>query len=113
MKTFLILFRTGSIPFSSNKKDIYLKEWLNYINKLNVSKKLIDYSFLKKDVIILSGERVENKSYIPHKDIFSGFLIVKANNSKEVIEITKSCPVFKRNGDIQIKEIEKDYLNHK
>ncbi len=113
MKTFLILFKTVSLPFSSNKKDIYLKEWLNYISELNASKKLINYSFLKKDVIILSGEKIEDKSYIPHKDIFSGFFIVSANNSKEVVEITKNCPVFKRNGDIQIKEIDEDYLNNK
>ena len=113
MKTFLILFKTGSIPFSSNKKDVYIKEWHNYINELEVLKKLHSYSFLKKDGVVISGKNIEAKSYIPHKDIFSGFILVKANNFKEVVEISKNCPVFKRNGNIQIKEVDKNYLNNK
>lgn len=110
MKTFLLLFRTGSIPFSSNKQISYIEDWKEYISVLKSSKKLQDFSFLKKDGVYISGKKIESKSYIPHKDIFSGFLVIKANNTKEVMDICKSCPVFKRNGDIQIKEIDSNYL---
>jgi hypothetical protein len=112
MKTFLILFKTGSIPFSSSKKDDYIKEWHNYLNSLKELKILESCFFLKKDGINISGKKIVIRSYVPHKDIFSGFFIVKANNFKEVTEISKSCPVFKRNGDIQIKEIDQNYLNY-
>ena len=113
MKIFFILFKTGSIPFSSNKKDIYIKEWRKYLNELKELKKLESYFFLKKDGVILSGKNIEARSYIPHKDIFSGYILIKANNLKEATEISKNCPVFKRNGDVQIKEIDQNYLNHK
>jgi len=113
MKTFLILFKTGSIPFSSNKQADYIKEWNNYINELRASERLKDCSFLKKDGAFISGKNIELRSYIPHKDIFSGFMIIKANNIKEAVEICKDCPVFERNGDIQVKEIDREYLDLK
>ena len=30
---------------------------------------------------------------------------------KDVLEVSKNCPVFMRNGDLQIKEIDQNYLN--
>ncbi len=111
MKTFLILFKTGSIPFSSNKKIAYIEDWKIFLDQLKNSTKLQDHSFLKKDSIFISGKNIEQKSYIPHKEIFSGYLLIKANNTKEIINICKNCPVFKRGGDIQIKEVDKDYLD--
>ena len=113
MKKFIILFRTGSFPFSSTKRDIYVKEWNGYINKLATSKKLQDYTFLKKESVFISDKETKPKSYIPHKDILSGFIIISANTIKEVEEICKDCPVFNRNGDLEIKEIDQDYLGHK
>ena len=83
---------------------------MRYIEELKISKRIKDYSFLKKDGIFISGKNVEIKSYIPHKDILSGYLLLEAADTKEVIEICKDCPVFKRNGDIQIKEIDQEYL---
>ena len=85
-------------------------DWKNYLEKLKKMARLTDYSFLKKDCTIISGKKVQQKSYIPHKDIFSGYLIVKSNNTNEVVDICSSCPVFKRGGDMQIKEIDNDYL---
>ncbi len=110
MKSFLILFKTKSIPFSSNKKIEYVKDWGNYLEKLKKMVILTDYSFLKKDCTYISDKKVQKKSYIPHKDIFSGYIVIKSNNTNEVIDICSSCPVFKRGGDMQIKEIDNDYL---
>ncbi len=110
MKTFLILFKTGSIPFSSNKKIAYIEDWRNFLDELKNSIKLQDYSFLKKDGVFISGKNIEQKSYTPHKEIFSGYLLVEANNTKEIMDLCKNCPVFKRDGDIQIKEVDEAYL---
>lgn len=110
MKTFLILFKTGLTPFSSNTKEIYVKEWNDWINELRASDKFQSCSFFKEGGAVISGKNKELPFYVPHKDILRGIAIIKAENLKEATEIVKQCPVFKRNGEIQIKEIDTEYL---
>lgn len=113
MKLFFILFRTGSIPFSSRSHDLYVREWNEYIDELKISEKLKNFSFFKKDGTVVFGKEIEIRAYIPHKEIFSGFVIIHANNLTEAINVCKKCPVFKRGGDVQIKEIDENYLGDK
>lgn len=110
MKTFIILFKTISIPFSSTKLEDYKSGWITYIDDLNKRDILKAHSFFKESGITISGKEVEVKSYVPRSEIFSGYMIISACSSKDALETCKSCPVFLRNGELQIKELDESYL---
>jgi hypothetical protein len=86
-----------------------MKEWGNYIYSLRISKKLEYYTFLKQPSVFISKGKIESESYVAHKDILSGLILIKVDSRKEAIEVSKNCPVFKRNGSIEIKEIDEKY----
>lgn len=52
-----------------------------------------------------SGEIVTDGPYIEGKEIVGGYIIVNAKDMDEAIEISKGCPVFEHDGEVEIREI--------
>ncbi len=109
MKTFLILFKTESTPFSSKVRLAYINEWNDWIQKLRITGSFQSGSFfLKERELVISGVGSETKSYTPksHKDILRGYMLFEAEDIKEAAEIVKQCPVFSRGGEVSVRELD-------
>ena len=111
----MYLFRSGenSVQYTANsaaaKKN--MQAWATWMGTLQ-----------KKDILV-SGEPLQatgkqvngTKKSVGHgpftegkeKERVSGFLIVKAKNIDEAVELSKDCPIFEENGKVEVRPIQK------
>ena len=47
----------------------------------------------------------ENVVLSDKKEAIGGYLMIKAENYNQAIEIAKGCPIFEHNGNIEIREV--------
>ena len=51
------------------------------------------------------GKVVSDGPFAEGKEIVGGYLIVNAADLDEAAEISKGCPIFKNNGEVEVREI--------
>lgn len=112
MKKYIILFKIISIPFASNKIEEFNSEWAEYIKTLEQSNRLIDYSFFKNATTKISKQTQEQNKYVPRKELINGYILIKASNLREAIDLSSNNPIFIRNGELHIRELDGNHLNY-
>ena len=50
---------------------------------------------------------VRDGPYTEAKEMVGGFLLINAKDIDEAIEISKECPIFKENGKLEVRQIQK------
>ena len=112
MKDYLLLFR-GGLDFtkaSPEQLQEAMTNWKNWIEEL--SKKGI-YSggqrLTRSDTAIVKGSarQVMDGPFTEGKEIVGGYVGIKAENLQQAIEITKGCPIFNFDGNVEIREVAK------
>jgi hypothetical protein len=57
--------------------------------------------------VIGSAKKVTDGAYVQNEEQVGGYLIVNANNIDEAVEISKGCPIFKEDGKVEVRPIQK------
>jgi hypothetical protein len=112
MKDYLLLFR-GGLDFtkaSPEQLEQVMTNWRNWIDEL--SKKGIyggGERLARNDAAVVRGnaKQVIDGPYVESKEIVGGYINIKADNLQQVIEISKGCPIFNFDGNIEIREVAK------
>ena len=110
MTKFMYLFRGGEAEMEKmtpKEKQENMQVWKNWMNDLTQKGILVDGLPLSKDGKRLTkkGKIVSDGPYAEGKEIVAGYLIVNANNLDEAAEISKGCPIFQNNGEVEVREI--------
>ena len=58
-------------------------------------------------LIIGSGKKVMDGPYTAQGEQVGGYLIVNANDLDAAVEIAKGCPIFKEEGKVEVRPIQK------
>jgi hypothetical protein len=112
MKDYLFLFR-GGLDFtkaSPEQLQQALMNWKNWTEEL--SKKGI-YSggerLARNDAAVVKGnaKQIIDGPYNESKEIVGGYISIKADNLLQAIEISKGCPIFNFDGNVEIREVAK------
>ena len=112
MKDYLFFFR-GGLDFtkaSPEQLQQALMNWKNWTEEL--SKKGI-YSvgerLTRNDAAIVKGnaKQVVEGPYKESNEIVGGYINIKADNLQQAIEISKGCPIFNFDGNVEIREVAK------
>ena len=112
MKDYLFLFR-GGLDFtkaSPEQLQQAMMNWKNWTEEL--SKKGI-YSggerLKRNDAAVVKGnaKQVIDGPYNESKEIVGGYINIKADNLQQAIEISKGCPIFNFDGNVEIREVAK------
>jgi hypothetical protein len=111
MKDYVFLFR-GGLNFATAAPDELqqaLMKWKTWIDQLtkdglyNGGERFIRNGTVVKG----SKKQVVDGAYSVGNEIVGGYISIKANDLQEAIEISKGCPIFNYDGNIEIREVVK------
>ena len=110
MSNFLFLFRGGDatrIEQSPEEMQKHMQKWGAWMGGLKEKGKLVDGLPLAKEgnVVHKGGDVVTDGPFAEGAEVVGGYLIVTADDQKEAIEISKACPIFEHNGNVEVREI--------
>jgi hypothetical protein len=111
MKEFLFLFRGGDIQSlneSPEKWQAHMQQWMNWMGKLSAQGKMVGAQPLDQTGKIVKGNRkvVSDGPFLEGKEMVGGYLICRAANYDEAVEISKGCPILEfDDGLVEIRSI--------
>jgi hypothetical protein len=109
MKEFALIFRLKDISdFKPSPEQ--MQERMNWLGSIAAQNKLVDKGntllpisgsakTVKPDNVVTDGPYTEIKEFI------SGYIVVKAENIDEAVEMAKGNPIFEIGGNIEVREI--------
>ena len=110
MKEFLLVFR-GDLDFNTASPEVLQQTSLNWQEWM---KKLADEGrfegggkrLTQKVGAVLKGRKqISDGPYVEGKEIVGGYLLLKANDLQEAIEVSKDCPIFNHDGLVEVREV--------
>ena len=111
MNEFLLVFRRNAVSaeeqLSPEQMQGMMKHWQDWIGGIAAQNKLVspgnrlggEGRVLKSDTIITNGP------YVEIKEAIGGYIIIKADSLDEATELSKGCPIFAANGNVEVRPI--------
>jgi hypothetical protein len=117
MKEYLLLFRGGDNPGmeggSPEQMQTYMMKWMHWMEGLKEQGKLIGAQPLEMSGMQIRGTKkiVSDGPFMEGKEMVGGYLMCKANDYKEAVEISKGCPILEDDGHVEVREIRELKMN--
>ena len=112
MKEFLLLIRTeGSVWTDLSPKDLqeHLDHGGAYIGNLMKDGKLKSAAPVDKGSRIVSESNgvIKDGPFNETKEVIAGYFHIEAKDINEAVEISKGCPIFKEDGKLEVRPVQK------
>ena len=111
MKEFMMIFRndkteTGEKP-SAEQMQAVMNHWQNWIGDIAAQGKYVGTNrlYAAGSKTLKPGNVVMDGPYAEVKEIVGGYLIVKADDLDEAVEMAKSCPNLQYGGNVEVREV--------
>ncbi len=110
MSNFLFLFRGGNSDWledSPEEMQKHMQKWGAWMGGLREKEQLADGLPLAKEgkVVEKAGEVITDGPFAEGAEIVGGYLIVSADDLAEAVAISKGCPIFEHEGNVEVREI--------
>jgi len=109
MKEFMMIFRSESTAWenlSPEQLQTNTKKWQDWIGGIAAQEKFVSTNRLgfsgktiKPNNVIIDGP------YTELKEIVGGYMIVKAENLDDAIQMAKGCPTIDIGGHVEVRDI--------
>ena len=112
MKEYLFLFRGGdgrTLKQSPEKWQHHMEKWMHWMGDLQERGKLIGAQPLDVRGKQVGGPKkiVTDGPYLEGKEMVGGYLMCKAADYSEAVEISKGCPILEfEDGLVEVREIQ-------
>lgn len=111
MKEYLLLFRGGDAMkgMSAEEMQVHMQQWMQWMGKLNEQGKFSGAQPLINTGRVITGTKkvVTDGPFMEGKEMVGGYLICKADNYDEAVELSKECPVLQfADGTVEVREIQ-------
>lgn len=113
MEKFMLLFRGGDTHIhnaeDTEETKAYIETWNNWMGGLGQKGILEGGEALQTTGKLVSGKQkaVTEGPASNVEEKVGGFLIVNAKDINEAVEISKGCPIFKENGKVEVRQVQK------
>ena len=109
MSEFLFLFK-GGIPdnpdIAPDAARAQMEKWNKWTQELISQGRYIGGDRLHDErKTVMSKMMVTDGPYAEGKEIVGGYMMIKADNMAEAVEISRNCPIFDFNGVVEVREI--------
>ena len=109
MKEYLILLRGGDdrmAELTEEENAVHMKKWVDYMNDLAEKGHLAGGLPLQTDGRLVTKESVtETVVRSESGEAVGGYLIFKAGDYDQAVELVKGCPIFEHNGNVELREM--------
>ena len=111
MKEFLLLFRGGDAMRGNRSPEYmqaHMQKWMQWMESLKDQEKLLGAQPLMVTGKTISSSKkvVSDGPFMEGKEMVGGYLLCRANDYNEAIEISKGCPILELgDGNVEIREI--------
>lgn len=112
MSEYLLIFRGGDAARAADhqspeKWQAHMQKWMAWMGALTEQGKFVGAQPLKSSgkVVTGIGKIITDGPFVEGKEMVGGYLVCKAENLEEALEISKSCPVLEHNGSVEVREI--------
>lgn len=111
MSKFLYLFRSKDgipKPESPEEMERKLKAWMIWMEDLERAGHLVargERLEWKGKVVSGKARAVTDGPYAETKDTIGGYVIVQARDLEHAVELTEGCPLFEREGLIEVRPL--------
>ncbi|SFL46896.1 YciI family protein [Proteiniphilum acetatigenes] len=109
MKEFVLIFRLKDISdFKPSPEQ--MQERMNWLAGIAAQNKLADRGNTLLPVegsakTVKPGNLVTDGPYTEIKEFISGYVVVKAENIDDAVEMAKANPIYKIGGNIEVREV--------
>jgi len=111
MEKFLYLFRGGNHHKSGQSADVFkfhvekMTQWVDGLAKKDI---LVNGNALERTgkQIKGTGKTVTDGPFVEAKEMVGGYVIVKAKDMNEAMEIAKGCPILESDGQLEVRQIQ-------
>lgn len=110
MSNYLFLFRGGDatrLEQSPEEMQEHMQKWGAWMGGLKEEGQLVDGLPLSKDgkVVEKAGGVITDGPFAEGSEVVGGYLIVTADSLDGAVQISKGCPIFEHNGNVEVREI--------
>src|SRR5476651_1974314 len=111
MNEFLLIFRRDFVSkepqLSPEQMQSMIKPWQDWMGGLAAQNKLVSSgNRLASDGKVVSpGNVITNGPYVEIKEAIGGYIMIKADSLDEAAELSKGCPIFAANGNVEVRPI--------
>ena len=111
MNEFLLLFRGGDASTARQSPEAWqahMAEWGKWMGDLSAKGKMLGAQPLHETGHVISGANkvVTDGPYMEGKEMVGGYLLCKADDYVEALEIAKNCPILQMDGGIvEVREV--------
>ncbi|MEM6700166.1 MAG: YciI family protein [Bacteroidota bacterium] len=109
MQEFMMLFRhVPNANYMPSPEEIKaeIKKWQDWIGSIAAQGKFSSTNRLGYEgKVVKPGNVVTDGPYAEIKEIIGGYIIVKATDFEDAVEISKGCPMLQIGGHVEIRQI--------
>ncbi len=111
MTDFLYIFRGGESMggLSAGERQANMQKWMAWMKELGAKGHFKSGEPLEDEGKTVRGRSkiVTDGPYAEAKDLVGGFLLVSARDLAEATELAKGCPIFERDGSVEVRQVAK------
>jgi hypothetical protein len=110
MTKYLYLFRGGDarrLEQSPEEMQAHMQKWGVWMQGLAQQGTLVDGLPLSSGGKVVSdgGSTITDGPFAEGVEVVGGYLIVNAGDMDQAVEISKGCPIFEHQGNVEVREI--------
>jgi hypothetical protein len=109
MANYLFLFRGGNMrDMSPQELQANMGKWASWIGDLSRQGVFKAGEPVAPDGRVLSGKQqaMTDGPFGETKDVVGGYVIVVAPNAEVATELARGCPIFQRDGSVEVRELQ-------
>ena len=111
MSEFLMIFRTEKSDApkpSPEQMQAMIKQWQDWIGGIAAQGKFLGTNALSsKGKTIHNGRIISDGPYAEVKEIIGGYLLCKADDMDDALNLAGGCPTFDMGGKVEVREVTK------
>jgi hypothetical protein len=108
MSEYLFLYRGAERPTAPQDMQEIMQKWMNWLEELTKKGHVKDRGQpLEPTGKVVKGRQktVTDGPFAEAKDLVGGYTLVVAKDLSEAAELSKGCPIFERNGFVEVRPI--------
>jgi len=113
MKEYIFLFRGGDPGRLNEQKNpeawkAHMMKWKAWMEDLGQKGHFVGGQPLHNEGYVVKGKQkqVTDGPFIEGKEMVGGFVMVKALDLKEALELSKGCPIFEHDGIVEVRPVQ-------